>query len=143
VHLIDHQSAGGLESLRHQLAGQSSRHAEALALTEQGERLFGAGDLRAAIDLFTRAMEKEPRLAATFNNLGVATWHLGNRAQALEFLKQANLADPYDRDTILNITDLLLAVNQPDSAVLACDAYLRLNPDDLEIDRLRNSLVNR
>lgn len=80
----------------------------AQTLVDEGEELFGDGDVAGAAGLFTRAIEWAPTLAAAWNDLAVALHALG-RHGAREAAATALELDPADENTRQNHAAIMAA----------------------------------
>ena len=103
---------------------------QALAINQQGEDFFNAGDLAEAVATFKKAIEIDPNCVVAHNNLGVLYWHTGEVNKAIESFKRALEIDPGHRDTILNLTEVLHALNPMVDAKLVSSFSLADSPGD-------------
>ena len=81
--------------------------AGARTLHAQGMARLRAGDLRAAADLFAKAVERDPNNAGIATDWGFALGRLGERAQAEAILRGAIEKDPRRSYAYANLADLL------------------------------------
>jgi FkbM family methyltransferase len=113
---------------------------DAATLTQEGERLFAAGDLAGARACFERALVADGHDPVVHNNLAVLSWEEGDTARALQHLARALDVGPDCRDAVLNGARMLAALEQTADALALCDTWLGVQPDDDELRLLAKSL---
>lgn len=101
-----------------------------------GERLFGDGDVDAAIETFRSILAGNPGHAAAHSNLGVVYWEIGERSKAVQHLMEAFRIAPDDRTTALNLGKALCDNGRFEAATHTLSTYLYRNPDDAEAGEL-------
>jgi tetratricopeptide (TPR) repeat protein len=95
---------------------------------------------------FSRAREAFSRLAVQLplpevhNNLGVVTARLGDRKQAVSYLRRSVEADTSDPDYQFNLANALLQSGESHEAMRHLTLCLSLRPDDSEARRLLDAL---
>jgi glycosyltransferase involved in cell wall biosynthesis len=109
----------------------SGDDARARALVEEGEAAFGRGDMTAAAQLFTRALEEAPAFAEAWNDLAVAL-HAAGSPQARTAVATAMELDPDDENTRRNHRAIMAPVRAPD---LGSASVALVFPDVPEPDR--------
>ncbi|MGB9499906.1 MAG: glycosyltransferase [Dissulfuribacterales bacterium] len=122
---------------------QKGNLSEPTFLNQQGEDLFGKGDLEGTLDAFTKAIEINPNFAPAHNNLGVLYWQAGEVQKAIDHFARAMEIDPNDRDTILNCGELFKSLNKIEDAKNIYSFYLQKNPNDEEIVRALADLQDK
>lgn len=85
---------------------------EARNLNQQGEALYLAGKPQEAVELFQKAVEKDPECVDAINNLGVFCWDNGNWDAAIQWLQRAVMLRPDDVDIITNLENVLKIITQ-------------------------------
>ncbi|NLH15244.1 MAG: tetratricopeptide repeat protein [Phycisphaerae bacterium] len=81
-------------------------------LNQMGRYHVCHGDLPAAIETFTAAVQCEPGDTEAYNNLGGLCWHLGDRHRARRFIETAMEIDPSDLRTRRNWDQLNRVLNE-------------------------------
>jgi predicted O-linked N-acetylglucosamine transferase (SPINDLY family) len=107
---MEHHQAGRLreaEQVYRQALTLDPGHPETLAL--MGILAGQGGNLPAAVELFLRALKRDPRNAQIHHNLGETYRHLGDFAKAKMALHRAIEFDPDHYIAYQSLTDLLLA----------------------------------
>ena len=92
--------------------GQDSKHSlaeQSIALTQEGEDHFNAGNIEDAQRAFNKALEINPENVTALNNLGVLSWHKGDVQKAVENLQLALKLNPSDKDAAHNLQEILKA----------------------------------
>lgn len=116
------------------LVSRGAGHPQQMAreFNRQGEECFNRGETEAAEAFYRRALEASPDFAAAHCNLGVAAFLKGDAETALEHLKRAAALDPLDRNTVLNVIEVLKAMGRPGDAERCRNEFHNLFPDDPE-----------
>ena len=118
---------------------QRIRFEQSAAWTDQAETLHAQGDLDGACAAIDKAITYEPLYARAFNDRGVVYWETGDNGKALENFKKAMALDPDDRDTVLNLAELLIKLERQAEAEKILKTFLGNHPDCATIHDL---LVN-
>jgi molybdenum cofactor biosynthesis enzyme MoaA len=103
---------------------------------DEGEKLFHKGDRGGAVQAFRTALKHNPHSATPHNNLGVIYWHGGEYQKAMQHFLNAYRIDRFDRDTNINLVNILLTLDRKDDAREIMMAYLSHSPDDEEMNML-------
>ena len=106
---------------------------EALHLNQQGEDFFSQQCFQEALSAFRAAHQLQPDWVVPLNNLGVVHWQTGQFQEALVNMMEAYRHDPYHKETVQNLIDMMLALEKRESAFLIARGYLRKYPDDMLI----------
>jgi glycosyltransferase involved in cell wall biosynthesis/Flp pilus assembly protein TadD len=117
-----------LQQIREQAAQADTYERELV----DAERRVADGDGAGAKARLHHLLEQAPRDTRVWNDLGVIAWQEGEKTQALSHFLQALQIAPDDRATVLNCTDALHALGQPEEAALLLAAFVRRHPDDSE-----------
>jgi tetratricopeptide (TPR) repeat protein len=126
---LEHEEAGDLEKAEH-----AYRRAAALAPSDAlpqfnlGNVLLAGGRLEGAAERFAQAVALDPSHAQAWFNLAHVQEALKDRSSAMKFLRRAIAADPTYADAHFNLADLAERMGDPQTAALAWDDYLRLDP---------------
>ena len=85
-----------------------------------------------AIDLMTRALERNPASAEAHGNLGNALYELDRHEQAVASCLRAIAIKPDFQEAHYNLGNALHALNRHREAIASYDRALALKPDDVE-----------
>jgi glycosyltransferase involved in cell wall biosynthesis/cytochrome c-type biogenesis protein CcmH/NrfG/ubiquinone/menaquinone biosynthesis C-methylase UbiE len=107
-------------------------------LNRRGEESYLAGDDANARKDFNEAIRLYPGFSTAYNNLGIISYKNGDMVAALDCMNKALVINPFNREVLLNIREMPELPGYKDYAENRCDYYLELNPDDLEIAKLRS-----
>ena len=102
---------------------------------ESGIQLYQAGQLPKAQRAFEQALQLNPQILDAHNNLGSIKAQLGDLRGALEDFRAELTLDPNHPNApriFHNIGNSLLALGQPEEAIIAFEAALRRDPDLIE-----------
>ena len=112
----------------------------AISSNNHGEDLYSKGDIQAALEAFTQAIEADPTLAVAHNNIGVLCWERGDSCRAIEHFSSALKIDTNNTDAVINIANIYNTLGNLDQARQIYSTYLRNNPEDIQISRLLEDL---
>lgn len=105
--------------------------AEELTDTEktlrQASDLCEDGDFAAAVKLYTRVLQKEPRNVDALVDKGVALQNLGRLRQALKCFQKANEASPKNITSLINTGSVLHSLGRFDEAITYYDRALQID----------------
>ena len=104
-----------------------------------GLSAYEVADFSRAQEAFNRVAVQLP-LPEVYNNLGVAAARLGDRKQAVSYLRRAVEADASDADYQFNLANSLLQSGDSQEAIRHLKLCLNLRPDDSEASRLLDAL---
>ncbi len=113
---------------------------QSLEMIRQGETLFAEGRLEEAAKRFRAALKGDPRNADAHNNLAVVAMRQNNLEVATTHLVDCLRIDPYNRDAVLNCTEVFKLLKQPHLARPVLEHFLEKHPNDPEISAVRASL---
>ncbi|MEW6684256.1 MAG: tetratricopeptide repeat protein [Nitrospirota bacterium] len=100
-------------------------------LNVRGLNLLGTGHPQEALQAFTRAVELEPRLPKTHNNLGMAYAHLGEWSKAIPAFEQATRLLPRYVEAHLHLGETYEALGRWDDALAAYERLAGIDPGDV------------
>ncbi len=109
-----------------------------------GEALFADGKIEEAEKCFLSLVENDSECKEAFNNLGVIAFQNDDKEKAIEYFTRSLGIDPLYKDAIVNYTNLLRYLDQPQIAIPLLEKIAELNPDDKVITQLTadiNSLI--
>jgi glycosyltransferase involved in cell wall biosynthesis len=78
----------------------------AARLNEEGEELFGSGEMQEAVLKFCAALQADASFAQAYNNLGVAAWKLGREPDARRLFGYALQVEPGNESARENLAAL-------------------------------------
>jgi predicted TPR repeat methyltransferase len=126
MHLHRAGRLGEAETLYRQILAQDPHHAQALQLT--GLIACQRGDLAAAIDLITRAVNLDPTNAEFQINLGEVQRRQGRHAEAIATFRRAAALAPQNAFAHYNLAVALAGTGQKGDAIAAYRRALALQP---------------
>ncbi len=91
---------------------------------------FQMGKFEEAKSVLTGLISRFPRYSEAYTNLGVIFWQEGNQKSALKYFNEALNVDPYNRDAILNCSELLMTLKRFEEAKNILKSYLQLRYDE-------------
>jgi tetratricopeptide (TPR) repeat protein len=109
---------------------------------KKGETLFADGRIDDAENCFLSVVEKDANNKEAHNNLGVVAIQKQDIKGAIECFTRSLELDPFYKEAIVNYTDLLGVLNQPQIAVPFLEKILEINPDDEEISQLLKEVLD-
>lgn len=131
---FDNNSAKRIADVINEVTGDVTEIEDAArVLNEEGEDLFGKGDLDGALNSFQEAIKKDPAFAVPYSNIGVIYWETGDVSNALDHFTKALKVDPEERDTVLNYGRVMTGLKRHDEARQVYSSYLQGNPGDSEV----------
>src|SRR3954470_12568072 len=110
---------------------QASPDAQPESPAREGERLIEAGDLRGAIEAFTKAIRRRGS-ADVYLARGRAYEAVGEAKAALEDYAKAVEAAPRDVESRLARARLASELGRTDTVIADCTEVLRASPADVE-----------
>ena len=105
--------------------------AEAHGAIRHAIRLHKDGKLDAAVDAYRAILERSPRAAVCWSNLGAALRKLGRRDDGLEALRRGERLCPGVIDVTYNLANALADAGDHEGALERYRAILRRDPDHL------------
>ncbi|GAX59818.1 hypothetical protein SCALIN_C04_0306 [Candidatus Scalindua japonica] len=108
-------------------------------LTE-GETLFADGKINEAEECFVFLIEHDSYCKEAYNNLGVIAFQKDDKVKAIDYFTRSLEIDPLYRDTIVNYTNLLISLDQPQIAIPLLEKVVELNPEDKETKQLLDDI---
>ncbi len=112
---------------KHSLPGDEAKLAE---LNKFAEELYQSGNRQGALEKLNEALSISEHNVDTLNNLAVYYWEGDDASTALAYLGKAYALDQYNKYTVLNLTNLLMAMGEHADAINICQVYLDAKPDD-------------
>ncbi|MFQ5963016.1 MAG: glycosyltransferase [Candidatus Scalinduaceae bacterium] len=103
---------------------------------KKGETLFADGKIEEAEDYFLSLVENDSNNKEAFNNLGVIAFQKNDVKRAVDYFTRSLEIDHLYKDAILNYTDLLRTIKQPQIAVPLLEKIIEMDPNDKEIHQL-------
>lgn len=116
------------------------KYTVAATMTQQGEAAFSQGNVEEAMALFRRATRECPSYAPAFSNLGVLLFSQNKRPEAVEHFIRALEQDPGFVSALKNLVDAADPVKDYESVNTSCHDYVLIDPDDMEIIGLHNTV---
>ncbi len=113
-------------------------------ILSNGEALFADGKIEEAEKCFLSLVENDSECKEAFNNLGVIAFQNDDKEKAIDYFTRSLEIDPLYKDAIVNYTNLLRYLDQPQIAIPLLEKIAELNPDDKVITQLTadiNSLI--
>ena len=110
-------------------------HSE-IFLSQKGENLFLQGDSSGAKEIFSKVIEMDNSFEPALNNLGVIYWEEGDIENAVKYFRNALEINPFNRETVLNISRVLISLGEFSTTEKLIQSYLTRNPKDIEISGL-------
>lgn len=120
-----------------------NKNEKAATLIREGEKLYAAGDLDAALVKFKESLKINPDSATAYNNIGVIFCEKDNLQMAADHFSSALKFDHNNRDAILNLGETWIELGLADQVKVLLSSYLRNNPDDHEVSTLLNPLKQK
>jgi predicted O-linked N-acetylglucosamine transferase (SPINDLY family) len=127
---MQHHRAGRLaeaEGMYRQILTAQPNQSDALHML--GVLALQVGKPQLAVDLISRAIGINPRMAGYYSNLGLALTRLGRFAQAAEAIEQSIQLNPSLTEAYCNLGDARLLAGQIEPAIAAYRSAIRLSPD--------------
>ena len=108
----------------------------------EGETLFADGKFDEAEKCFLSLVEHDPDCKEAYNNLGVIAFQKDDKVKAIDYFNRSLEIDPFNRDTIVNYTNLLRSLDQLPIVIPLLEKNVELNPEDKEIKQLLDDIRN-
>ncbi|MFH1700059.1 MAG: tetratricopeptide repeat protein [Candidatus Zixiibacteriota bacterium] len=105
-------------------------------LLTEAEQLYKRGYVDEAKERFQNLLQKDPRNKQALNNLGVLAYEENNSGVAARYFTQALEIDPFYKDAILNICDVLRENGNLNAAGSLLEIAVKEYPDDTALARL-------
>ena len=99
-------------------------------LLEAGAAALNSGNARAAVPLFQRVVELDPKHKQAWNDLGLAYLRLGQFGDAAEAFRKQIAVNPYDEHSYDYLGIALQQQQKNDEAIAAFRKQVELNPLD-------------
>ena len=80
---------------------------------KEGESFFHKGELAKAEQRFASVLAVDPKNTEAYNNLGVVAYKNGDMQRAWLYLTRSIQWDPYNKDAIINLADILIERDLP------------------------------
>ena len=136
AHYNEHQYDDAIGAFSHVSPNDPSAHEADFFL---GLSAYEVGDFSRAQEAFSRVAVQLP-LPEVYNNLGVVAARLGDRKQAVSYLRRTVEADASDPDYEFNLGNALLQSGDSEEATRHLNLYLNLRPTDREARSLLDAL---
>jgi tetratricopeptide (TPR) repeat protein len=78
---------------------------------EEGESLYADGRLEEAESCFLSVIKDDSKNKVAYNNMGVIAYRMNDVEKAFDYFAMSLNADPYFEDAIINLFDLLGALD--------------------------------
>lgn len=101
----------------------------------RGEEQFQDGNVDEAKKLFFDAITADPDNCRAHNNLGVLYWSLGDIEHSMEYFTRAYEINPYHRQVVLNLLEILASLKQVEEGLLIGNTYLDQFPEDKDVSK--------
>ncbi len=117
-------------------------------------------DWNMAVTYLTKVIAMMPEFADPYNSLGIVSWKLGKRKEAMGFFAEALIKNPYPHNTILNMIDAVKELGEyaglarvleyilekdpslDDCSLALAMSFMKLNKKDDAKQLLENLLAN-
>ena len=109
---------------------------------KEGETLFADGKIGEAEKFFLSLVENDSNCKEAYNNLGVIAFQKDDKVKAIDYFNRSLEIDPFNRDTIVNYTNLLRSLDQLPIVIPLLEKNVELNPEDKEIKQLLDDIRN-
>ncbi len=116
---------------------------EPFLLNEYGNQLIKRGRLQEARAIYERALEIDPGLAVTWNNLGVAHAALGSHRRAVKAYRQALRTSPNYAMAHYNLGSAYDAMGRYNKAIRSYQRAIELDPGLLSVKNNPHAATNR
>ncbi len=104
-------------------------------IDQYAEILHNDADHGTALAAFADAVDLAPNEARCHNNLAVFYWRAGDLEKSILHLKHAREIDPYDRETVWNCGQVMMAAGEPLLAKHTYSDYIRHRGYDEDMSR--------
>ncbi len=106
----------------------------------EGETLFADGKIDEAEKCFLSLAEEDSDCKEAYNNLGVIAFQKDDKVKAIDYFNRSLEIDPFNRDTIVNYTNLLRSLDQLPIVIPLLEKVVELNQEDKEIKQLLDDI---
>ncbi|MCK5127173.1 MAG: tetratricopeptide repeat protein [candidate division Zixibacteria bacterium] len=106
------------------------------ATITKGEALYNDGRVEEARDSFLEVLKTDTKNKEAWNNLGVIAYGEFAYGKAARCLSQALEVDPFYKEAIINLCDVLRDTRQLKSAINLLEVAIVQNPEDIELQGL-------
>ena len=103
------------------------------AYNDLGRSLYRQNKSKEAVAEFVKAIDIDPKNFTANYNLGIIALELKDYSRAVQYLNVARARAPTDVQTLLALTKALLGIGKTDQALVAAQALVAVNPDDVQI----------
>ncbi|MBW2340816.1 MAG: glycosyltransferase [Deltaproteobacteria bacterium] len=103
---------------------------------KQGEALFGEGKIEEAEKCFLEILNQDSQNKEVYNDLGVIAYQRQDFEQATNYLVRSLEIDPFYKDAVINLSNVLRTLNQLHEAVSFLEKITERYPEDTEILRI-------
>ncbi|MBF0449812.1 MAG: hypothetical protein HQK75_03845 [Candidatus Magnetomorum sp.] len=107
-------------------------------LLDQAKNEQRKGNIVIAIQLLLKIVNQYPNHPLALNDLAIIHWNVGDKNQAIHYLKMAHHHAPFEKKIINNLGGMLIHLGRKDEAACLLNKYLSQSPDDIEIQNLMN-----
>ena len=98
---------------------------------EEGETLYAEGKLEEAENCFLSVIEDGSKNKVALNNMGVIAYRMNDIEKAVDYFTKSLNEDPYFEDAIVNLVDLLDAL---DSSLLLASYFVDVTEFDPQVN---------
>ncbi|MHC1745269.1 MAG: radical SAM protein [Syntrophobacteraceae bacterium] len=106
----------------------------------QANLAFALGHTALAREVYSEVMRRWPSNQQAYVGQGMIEWNLGNASETLSILTRSYAMNPFDKPTVLNLSNVLRAMNMPDTERKVVNSYLSRYPSDKDILALAASM---
>ncbi|UCG66827.1 MAG: hypothetical protein JSW12_07430, partial [Deltaproteobacteria bacterium] len=103
---------------------------------EKGERLFAEGKIEEAEKCFLEILNQDSQNKEVYNDLGVIAYQRQDFEQATNYLVRSLEIDPFYKDAVINLSNVLRTLNQLHEGVSFLEKITERYPEDQEILRI-------
>jgi tetratricopeptide (TPR) repeat protein len=125
---IAEEKAASIVGIQLPALGETNNERDAREFLNKGITAYTNGKIEEAIDLFSKALGKNPNFAGAYNNRGVSLDEKGDYDGAIKDYNKAILIDPNYSDAYNNRGNSRAKKGDYDGAIVDCTEAIRINP---------------
>jgi len=111
-------------------------------ILDQAEYALQKGNTPIAIHMLMKIIQKWPDYYLAYNDLAIIHWKSDDKKQAFQYIKKAYELNPFDVKVVKNIGNILINLQETQTAQNIFSHYLERFPADLTIRDMLYRLVN-